>query len=307
MSINSNAKSENDILTAFCIEQDLPEQYAEASQSYFFKLAEKLSDLSNQANKTIIIGINGCQGSGKSTLSALLEALLTQYHGKNVANLSIDDFYHTHEFRETLAKDLHPLFITRGVPGTHDIGLLNSTLKELSQNKKDISIVRFNKASDDRQPPSLWDRCHGPVDIIILEGWCIGVTEQSTEQLSQAINDLEKEEDEHSLWRNTINHFISSEYQPLFSTLDFLIMLKAPSFACVFNWRQKQEEKLIKAIEKTSEKKTGIMNKKELQRFIEHYQRLTIHMLKVLPSKADIIYELNEDHQITGCHANEHP
>jgi D-glycerate 3-kinase len=288
-------------LLQFCQDQQLPIDYIDTAKLYFLPLCEKLEFIAKQRTP-LFVGVNGCQGSGKSTLALLLEKLLSDNSGLRVANLSIDDFYLTKSEREQLALKIHPLFRTRGVPGTHDITLLQQTLDKLSVNSGPAAIPRFNKAADDRLPPDMWQSIETPVDIILLEGWCVGVTHQEQEELQHAINKLEAEEDNKVTWRNTINKHIKQQYVPLFEQLDLLIMLKAPSFNCVYQWRAKQEDKLRN---KTNNNlPNNIMNKDELERFIHHYQRLTEHMLKHLPRQADIVFDLNSNHQIDKCISN---
>jgi D-glycerate 3-kinase len=292
-------KSEQALLKSFCASQGLPDHYISTAESYFLPLAEEINELSKQ-KPTLLVGINGCQGGGKSTLAALLEAALTEIYGKTVANLSIDDFYHTQSYRKELAAKIHPLFQTRGVPGTHDIELLQHTLSTLTLNQKNIAIPRFNKASDDRHSQKNWDRINGPADIIVLEGWCIGVTKQTSAALLKPINTLEQKEDPQGIWRNKINMHIDDEYTSLFSNIDHLLMLKAPSFQCVYDWRQNQEDKLRQANTEARNNNSGVMDNTELTRFIEHYQRLTEHMLCFLPQQANVVFELNIQHQIIG-------
>jgi D-glycerate 3-kinase len=295
------------LLSEFCRRELLPESYMDMAKTYFIPLASELASTSNFKNTPLFIGINGCQGSGKSTLAALLERLLTDIHGKVVANMSIDDFYHARITREQLAKDTHPLFITRGVPGTHEINLLQQTIMTLG-GQGNIPIPRFDKSKDDRCNKNLWDEIKGPADIIILEGWCIGLSPQPEDSLLKPINNLEKTEDIDGIWRKTVNDQIEKEYSPLFKQIDKLVMLKAPSFQCVYDWRQKQEDKLRK--KKGNEKLdtiAGIMDENTLERFIQHYQRLTEHMLNTLPQTADTVFELNSHHQITGRKDNGKP
>ena len=297
------------LLDDFCQEQQLPERYRAIATDYFLPLAKEIvaTKQLKTASSPLLIGINGCQGSGKSTLASLLSALLTHKYKLRTANLSLDDFYHTRQTRQQLAIDVHPLFSTRGVPGTHDTQLLQRTLYKLSHYNKQVMIPRFNKAVDDRHSQALWDVIACPVDIIILEGWCVGVSSQTELTLLNPINTLETEEDKSAIWRRTINHLIKTDYTPLFEKLDQVIMLQAPNFDCVYQWRKKQEDKLRKQLidKKTSqEKSTGIMDEISLQRFIQHYQRLTENMLAVLPYTADIVFKLNADHQIIGRRDN---
>ena len=76
------------------------------------------------------MGLSGCQGSGKSTLVKAIAHVLEDVHHVNAVVLSLDDFYLTKAERELLARTVHPLFATRGVPGTHDLDLLRQTLSE---------------------------------------------------------------------------------------------------------------------------------------------------------------------------------
>lgn len=292
------------LLDVFCAEEKLPATYKLLAQTYFFPLAaetveeQKVSD----RNGPLIIGINGSQGSGKSTLALLLSQIFSSLYNKKVANLSIDDFYKTKAERQQSATDIHPLLLTRGVPGTHDTTLLSNTLKRLCAGETEVIIPRFDKSTDDRHPESAWETIHNPVDIILLEGWCLGVRPEAQASLSIAINTLEQQEDAQGTWRKHINQTIKNDYLPIFEQLDKLIMLKAPSFECVYNWRQKQEDKLRdKTISAAAapNNKSGIMSETELQRFIQHYERLTVHMLATLPKYADILFKLSSDHSIS--------
>ncbi len=275
-----------------------------ASQ-YFLPLAQELATLDDRRATPRLIGINGCQGSGKSTLAALLSLLLTNCYHLNVVNLSIDDFYLTQAARQRLAKRVHPLLATRGVPGTHDIALLQQTLAALcdrSAQSEPTAIVRFNKATDERRPQTEWDKICGPVDIIFLEGWCVGTGAQTAQALSAPVNELEAKNDRDGQWRHYVNHRIETDYAPLFKQLQTLIMLQAPSFDCVYQWRQQQETQLRQHTAHGDG--SGIMNSRQLQHFIQHYQRLTEHMLKHLSKTADIVFQLNSAHHIVHRHDN---
>ncbi|MEO0442550.1 MAG: hypothetical protein AAFZ92_02260 [Pseudomonadota bacterium] len=293
--------SDDELLNDFCRSQCLPAYYQAMAQRYFMPLAQALAQQSSQARKPLFIGINGCQGSGKSTLATLLTTVLAGQYHKKVAKLSIDDFYLTKAERQQLAKDIHPLFLTRGVPGTHDMRLLNKTLDSLASTDT-TAIPRFNKAIDDRAASDHWDSMAAAADIIILEGWCVGVTPQTEETLFVPVNDLESNEDAEGLWRNTINTAISQDYLPLFTKIDKLIMLKAPSFDCVYHWRKKQEDKLRAKTD--SANSTTLMDDAALTRFIQHYQRLSEHLLSTLAHTADLVFELNIQHQIVSQYGN---
>ena len=112
---------------------------------------------SQHQNKPVIIGINGAQGSGKSTLTRIIHSILENIFEKNVVSLSIDDLYKSKHQRLILSKEIHPLLSTRGVPGTHDTGLGVSILKHLkNKSSSEIKIPRFDKSIDDQAAESSW-------------------------------------------------------------------------------------------------------------------------------------------------------
>lgn len=207
--------------------------------------------------------------------------------------LSIDDFYLTKKEREQLAAIAHPLLATRGVPGTHDLPLLAACLKQLNalEPGRQLPLPRFDKASDDRADPATWPVVTGPVDLIILEGWCVGSRPQTDEELQAPINALEREQDADGGWRRYVNAQLAGEYAQLFAVLDALIFLQAPSFAAVYRWRLEQEKKLA-----ARTKGTGVMNAQQIGEFIQHYERLTRANLTTLPAVADIVLEFDDAH-----------
>lgn len=244
--------------------------------------------------KPLFISINGAQGSGKSTLTYFLKQLIEIETPLRVANISLDDFYTTRRQRETLSKTVHPLLITRGVPGTHDMELMQSTLFSLLKGKA-CRIPRFDKAMDDRCPEDQWPE-QPPVDIVLFEGWCNNSPAQSASELVQPVNQLEAEEDPDGSWRHYANQHLKLYQQHIFSHADLCIMLKAADFEHVYQWRRLQEHKLRNSHSTNSGQK--IMSDAELERFIQHYERITRYSLKHLPQLSNIVIPVNPDHSI---------
>jgi D-glycerate 3-kinase len=211
-----------------------------------------------------------------------------------VANISLDDFYATRRQREILSKTLHPLLITRGVPGTHELELMESTLFSLLEGKA-CRIPRFDKAMDDRCAEDQWTE-QAAVDIILFEGWCNHSPAQSAAELVKPINQLEAEEDPDGSWRHYANQQLKLYQQTIFSQADLCIMLKAADFEHVYEWRRLQEHKLRSRLPANSRQQ--IMSDAELARFIQHYERISRHTLKQLPELADIVIPVNADHTI---------
>ena len=291
------------LISDFVENEALPDSYREDAFEFFVPLVDLIANRALDSEHTLYVGINGAQGTGKTTLGKLLVTLLSAREFR-VANFSIDDFYLTQSERNQLAESQHPLLATRGVPGTHDISLLMTKFEELKNLKAEqvCELPCFNKAIDDRCGTEDWQKLIGPIDAVILEGWFVGAPPQATRDIELPINALEKTEDADGSWRKYANYQLADQYQSAFDQLDLLIMLKAPSFKQVSEWRSLQEEKLKKIGPIDS---PGIMDEEQLARFIQHYERLTRHCLEYLPVKADVLFDLDTDHRIAGVYRHE--
>lgn len=287
-------------IRGFITRNSLPEHYLQQASIWFDPIVETLVKHHFSAGRTLVVGINGCQGSGKTTLADYLCTCL-QNRGLKAVAISIDDFYLTRKQRQQLATDVHPLLSTRGVPGTHDLELALDTLQQLSQNSGDVKIPKFNKAQDERLPEELWSRVETPLDIIILEGWCVGITAEAEESLLEPMNQLELVQDPNAEWRSYINQQLVTNYPELWQLIDRLIMLQAPSFSCVYNWRLEQEQKLAARSDLTdSSSNNHIMAAEEIKQFIQHYERLTRHSLKYLPQNCQHLFQLTNKRQVAA-------
>ena len=287
-------------IRGFITRNSLPEHYLQQASIWFDPIVETLVKHHFSAGRTLVVGINGCQGSGKTTLADYLCTCL-QNRGLKAVAISIDDFYLTRKQRQQLATDVHPLLSTRGVPGTHDLELALDTLQQLSQNSGDVKIPKFNKAQDERLPEELWSRVETPLDIIILEGWCVGITAEAEESLLEPMNELELVQDPNAEWRSYINQQLVTNYPELWQLIDRLIMLQAPSFSCVYNWRLEQEQKLAACSDLTgSSSNNHIMAAEEIKQFIQHYERLTRHSLKYLPQNCQHLFQLTNKRQVAA-------
>lgn len=241
---------------------------------------------------TRIVGLSGGQGSGKSTLTALVASYLEQIYNRRVATLSLDDIYLSKTVRRQLARSTHPLLETRGVPGTHDIELGQALLDALG-GPGVVTLPMFDKGQDDLAPESEWQQVAAPVDLVLFEGWCVGAPPQDDAALATPINALERDEDTGGKWRQHVNQALAGGYARLFARLDDNIFLQVPDFDAVRRWRQEQELRLLE--------RTGHgMHTEELEHFIAHYERLTRHMLEAMPRHADLLLELGQDHAIVA-------
>ena len=148
--------------------EGLPTHYSQIVRHFWVPLANDIARRAQQ-EKPLIVGINGAQGSGKTTLCQFMEILLAE-RGLRAVTLALDDLYLTRSERDRLATEVHPLFATRGVPGTHAPGLGMAIIDAV---RKGVSfdMPRFDKIRDDREPERR--RIDGPVDVLLFEGWCV--------------------------------------------------------------------------------------------------------------------------------------
>lgn len=243
-----------------------------------------LERLGRTSRRPFVLGLCGAQGSGKSTLAARLEHRLnTEKIG--CVTLSLDDLYKTHAARRQMAQDVHPLFATRGPPGTHDLEL-GFRLIEALEHHQSGRIPRFDKALDDRCPTANWDVAPAGTEVLILEGWFVGARPQPPEALARPVNALECDEDPTAVWRCYANTALAGDYQRLFARIDLLVLLAVPDFAVVRGWRAEQERTLH------AQRNAG-MDEVAIGRFVEHFERLTRHVLTDMPAYADLVIRLD--------------
>ncbi len=241
--------------------------------------------------RPFVIGLCGAQGSGKSTVSEGLKARLEAV-GMSVALLSIDDLYMPREDRVALAANVHPLLRTRGVPGTHDVALGEAVLADCGREGL-IAMPRFAKEEDTRRPEGTL--LEGPVDIVLFEGWCVGAAPQPEAALDEPVNMLECDEDPDGIWRRWVNARLASDYQRLFERIDYLLLLAAPGFEVVSGWRKEQEHKLRAALLANGKGLAATLDDAGVERFIQHYQRITQHILIEMTGRADLTIALDAD------------
>lgn len=234
-----------------------------------------------------VLGVSGGQGTGKSTLAQCLR-IAGAHRGLRVEVLSIDDLYLPRAARAALAREVHPLLATRGVPGTHNVALGHATFDALLGGSGDVAVPVFDKGLDDRAPPRL---VRAPVDVLVFEGWCVGLPPQGAAALAAPVNALERDEDADGRWRRHVDAALAGDYARLFARIDRLLALLPPDFAAVRRWRGWQEQQLPPQRR---------MSPAALDRFVAHYKRLTRHGIATLPVRADVCVWLDAAHAIAA-------
>ncbi len=257
------------------------------------------SELSNKISKSYIglfnkiknkktLMIAGSQGSGKSTLSIQIKKYFKKFFFKNVVILSIDDFYLSSYQRKQLAKKFKTnLFETRGVPSTHNLKSLNETVDKLKENKFPVYVPIFDKVTDNIKKHK---RKINKVDLIILEGWCVGSKPIDLEYLKKNINSLEKINDPNMIWRRAYNNALF-EYQKLFKKFNNYIFIKLPNWQFIIDWKYKQELGLRSL-------RSDNNLKKKLYLFIQYYEKLSKWMSLTCPDFCNILITLDKNQKM---------
>lgn len=232
------------------------------------------------------VGLAGGQGTGKSTLARALEAA-GDLLGHRIGVLSLDDYYLTRAERAALARRVHPLFETRGPPGTHDVARLDRDLAALGL-PGEVEVPVFDKGLDDRVGRV---RRAGPFDVVVLEGWCVGARAVPEAALAAPCNALEREVDPDGRWRRFVNERLATDYAALFARLERIVFLRAPDLGSVRRWRLEQERARPVDLR---------LDAAAIDRFVAHYERITLDMLATLPDRADWTIGLAPDHSIAS-------
>ncbi len=235
--------------------------------------------------------ISGAQGCGKTTLLKLINKNFNNFYNLSPLCISLDDYYLTKKQRSELSNKIHPLFITRGVPGTHDIEKLVKTISLFDKKKYPIKLNKFDKLFDDRS--NKIEIISSKKDILILEGWCCDCSFIEKKYLEKNFNKIEKI-DKNYIWRNYYNNKLKNEYRSLFSRFEYSIFLKVPNFKNVLDWRLNQEKKLLLS----SRKKNNFMKLNDIKNFILYYEKITKWMLLKKNIKASLIIYIDHNQKI---------
>ncbi len=284
-------------LETFIQQEGLNDIFRRNVTEYFNAYAHRLAQLAEASSRPVIVGLNGAQGSGKSTLSQYLSQMMPMQFGVDCHVLSIDDFYLSKAKRKKLAASVHPLLAIRGVPGTHDVPrLLDALAGFIEPAVQSVTVPIFDKLKDDRTRRVHKIQKSAKPTIVLFEGWCVGIPAQRQLALSVPASSFEFSNDNNGVWRSDVNERLGTDYADVFKLLDRLSMLKPPCFEAVYDWRVDQEIRLVarRRQEFSSESIRG-MSVKEVGEFVENFRRLTCHALEVLPGIANETWELQAD------------
>ena len=260
-------------------------------EKLWLPVALDLAARRKELDRTLIQGILGSQGTGKTTLCIVLKSILN-YLGFGVATLSIDDLYLTYAERQALQQQ-DPRLIWRGPPGTHDVDLGRKIIEQclVKDNSSKILMPRFDKSAfngaGDRTTPEAVVK----PDILLFEGWFVGVQPIAEDCFNNPPPPIFTSED---IQFAKDNNQRLKAYLPLWKKLDSLIVLYPEDYRLSKQWRKEAEQKMI------ATGKTGMSNE-ECDRFVEYFWKALHPELSIEPvlKTADIVVEIKSDRNIT--------
>ncbi len=263
------------------------QQYVE----FIVPLLEKIINL-HRLNKTIIIGIQGGQGTGKTTIVNFIRDILKKLEYQ-VESFSIDDFYLIYKEREKLGEKYkdNPFYQIRGMPGTHRVKFLLDTLKKIKQGKE-FELPIFDKSLHGAKGDVLKKTINVKQrpDFVLFEGWCLGIPNVSIKELAEISknNNLNLEKLDPNLKHSKLVLKFAKRYQRIWKLLDYITMIKPSSPDFHKAWRYNQEQELKK---KTGSGKT----KKEIGDFVDFYLPFTYVCYEKI--KPDLTLLVKENHK----------
>jgi D-glycerate 3-kinase len=259
--------------------------------SFWLPLALELAQKKQEKGSNFIFGILGGQGTGKTTLTKILP-LIWRYLNLSSVAISIDDLYKTYAERQALLK-IDPRLIWRGPPGTHDVELGLATINQLQQGQTSVTIPRFDKSAyqgmGDRTNPEIVNS----VEIIILEGWFVGVKPVDEKFLANPPFPIVSEEDKQFARDNNER---LKEYLPLWEKLDYLMIFNPREYQYSLQWRKEAENQMI------AQGKTG-MTDEQIEEFVDYFWKalhpeIYLQPLISNPETTDLVVDINFQHGV---------
>lgn len=178
-----------------------------------------------------LMGLNGLPGCGKTCLAHWVEQAAIQLK-LPVAVVSLDDFYWpAAEMDAAMAGN--PWAVPRALPGSHDLTLMDQALTRWRESGH-LQVPRFDKSlRQGRGDRAGWHE--RAADVVLLEGWFLGVEPTEDTSLDPQLTLRERQYRPHALEA-------LERYEPIWSRLDALWQLQAPSVEASRLWKRQQED-----------------------------------------------------------------
>jgi D-glycerate 3-kinase len=260
---------------------------------FWLPLAMQLATERQNLGRTLIQGILGGQGTGKTTLAAVLKLIFRKL-GYNTISFSLDDLYKTYSERQQL-READPRLIWRGPPGTHDLELGVKVLGELQQigKSKLIEMPRFDKSAWGGAGDRTKSEIVTDIDLVLFEGWFVGVRPINHDFFNLNLPPIFTVADQQ--FADDMNKKLS-DYLPLWEKLDRLIVLYPNDYRLSQAWRCQAEREMIAA------GKSGMSNE-EINRFVEYFWKALHPELFIKPlvnncQWVNLVVEIKSDHSV---------
>ena len=197
-------------------------------------------NLKRSKKKRKVIGLSALPGTGKTTLGLLIEKLSLKMNIK-VSVVSMDDFYLPFSEMNFAIKD-NPWNVSRGFPGSHSTYLIEDRILEW----KNTGIFNY-PVFDKSLRNGLGDRSSWEIkfpDVLILEGWFLGVNQISSEEIS-------KEKVKPCLYSNEVEYRLKiqknlNEYFKVWQLIEKIWQIKPKEFSYMDDWKSDQENEMLK-------------------------------------------------------------
>ncbi|WP_392481143.1 glycerate kinase [Nostoc sp. C110] len=266
-----------------------PKKMLQVLWDLWLPLGIKLASQRQQLERPLIQGILGGQGTGKTTMSKVLSLILNQL-GYRTLSFSLDDLYKTYSDRLVLTQQ-DPRLIWRGPPGTHDVDLGLDVLDQIRQSQSSVMVPRFDKSAYKGAGDRTTSEMVTDVDIVLFEGWFVGVRPINPDIFDIAPPPIVTNEDR--AFARDMNLRLH-DYLPLWDRLDSLILLYPTDYRCSLEWRKQAEQQMIAA------GKSGMTNA-EIEEFVNYFWRSLHPELFIKPlvkdaTAVDLVVEIHADH-----------
>lgn len=256
---------------------------------FWLPLAMDIAQTRHNLGYPVVQGILGGQGTGKTTLTKILNLILP-YLGYKSASLSIDDLYLTYEERCQL-REKDPRLIWRGPPGTHDIQLGLETISQFRAGHPQLSLPRFDKSLHGGMGDRAIAEVVSNIDILLFEGWFVGVRPIAMSVFKNPPPPICSHSDK--IFAIDMNQTLHN-YLPLWQQLDKLLVLYPHDYRFSLEWRKQAEREMI------AQGKTG-MTDNQIEEFVNYFWCALHPELFIKPllksNDVDLVIEITADHQ----------